>query len=156
MLIHIILIGVCYHSTSASTEEEQALHALISKACEMNDNVMICGDFNHRTIDWDLLHSQAEGQAFLDLSLDCYLVQKVNEPTRGENILDLVLVSDENMVENVKVSEPFGTSDHNVITYDLVCNVELKKLEEDVLRLPQCRLQWNEELCGKYRLEFSL
>ena len=27
---------------------------------------------------------------FLELTLDCFLHQHVNEPTRGENILDLV------------------------------------------------------------------
>ena len=29
----------------------------------------------------------------LDLTLDCFLYQLVDEPTRGENILDLVLSS---------------------------------------------------------------
>ena len=120
-----ICIGVCYHSTSATAEEEVALHELISRACITYKDILICGDFNHRTINWDLLRSQVEGQAFLDLTLESFLIQHVRDPTRGENILDLVLSSQLNMIDKLVVQEPFGTSDHNVITFDLVCDVEI-------------------------------
>src|SRR5688572_432048 len=46
--------------------------------------------------------------------------QHVMEPTRGDNILDLVLTLDENMVENVSVGEHYNTSDHQVIRWVLV------------------------------------
>lgn len=126
-----LLVGVCYLSPSASDEEEKALHDLITSVCENRNDVLICGDFNHRTIDWDRLHSQAEGRKFLDLTLDNFLVQHVKEPTRGENILDLVLTSDENMVECLQVREPFGTSDHNVITFELICSVEMQNWKQE-------------------------
>ena len=93
-----LVIGVCYHSTSASVVNEVALHNVIGQACHTYKNVLICGDFNHRTIDWDLLQCNSEGQKFLDLTLDCFLQQYVNAHTRDENILDLVLSSCESMV----------------------------------------------------------
>ena len=45
--------------------------------------------------------------------MNMFLVQHVNDPTRGTNKIhvDLVLSSEQNMVENVCVGEPF--SDHN-------------------------------------------
>ena len=49
------IIGVCYHSTSASVVNGVALHNVIGQACRRYRNVLICGAFNHRTIDWDLL-----------------------------------------------------------------------------------------------------
>eukprot|EP00794_Sanderia_malayensis_P001260 gene1260-1389_t len=126
-----IIIGVCYQKPSANAEEEEALHNLIKQACENNTEVLICGDFNHRTINWDLLQAQAEGRKLLDLTQDCFLTQHVKEPTRGENILDLVLSNKEEMVENVVVREPFSTSDHNVVAFDLVTEMDLAIWKEE-------------------------
>ena len=118
-----LVIGFCHHSTSASVVNEFALHNVIRLACRRYKDVLICGDFNHRTIDWDLLQCGSEGQKFLDLTLDCFLHQHVNEPTWGENILDLALYSCESMVDNLVVHKQFVNSDHNLITLDLFCDV---------------------------------
>ena len=109
---------------------EFALHNVIGQACRTYKNVLICGDFNHGIIDWDLLQCNREGQKFLDLTLDCFLHQHVNEPTRGENILDLVLSSWESMVDNLVVHELFANSDHNFITFDLFCDVSMTYWKE--------------------------
>ncbi len=116
-------IGVCYHSTSSTAEEEVALHQLIIRACIAYKDILICGDFNHRTINWDLLHSQVECQVFLDLTLESFLIQHVRVPTRGENILDLVLSSELNMIDKLVVQEPFGTR-----AFEIVCDVEIGKV----------------------------
>ena len=39
------------------------------------------------------------------------------EPTRGGNVLDLIVSSQNELVENVKVHEPLGSSDHNQIHF---------------------------------------
>jgi len=39
-----------------------------------------------------------------------------------KKILDLVLCSEENMIENLYVGEPFETSDHQLIRWKLVCS----------------------------------
>ena len=39
------------------------------------------------------------------------------EPTRGENVLDIVLSSQKECVDNVKICEPLGCSDHNQIHF---------------------------------------
>jgi hypothetical protein len=43
----------------------------------------------------------------------------VTENTRGENILDLILTTDKYLIDNVRVGEPFGTSDHNVVRFSI-------------------------------------
>ena len=35
------------------------------------------------------------------------------EPTRGDNVLYIVLSSQKELVDNVKIHEPLGNSDHN-------------------------------------------
>ena len=39
------------------------------------------------------------------------------EPTRGENVLDIVLSSQEEFVDNRKIGEPLGCSEHNQIYF---------------------------------------
>ena len=125
------LIGVCYHSPSAGADQERALHDLLRRACDRKEATVICGDFNHMSIDWRTLQAGAEGESFVELVQDCFLTQHVDCPTRGDNILDLVLTSEENMIENLVVREPLGTSDHNIITFDLMCSIEVKDWKEE-------------------------
>ena len=49
------------------------------------------------------------------------------EPTRGENILYLVLSSQNELVDNVKINEPLGNSDHNQIHFDIKVKSESRE-----------------------------
>ena len=49
---------------------------------------------------------------FLLLTQDCFLTQHVLEPTRGWNVLDLILSTQNELVDNVKVHESLVSSDH--------------------------------------------
>ena len=40
------------------------------------------------------------------------------ELIRGDNVLDKVLSSQKELVENVKIHEPLANSDHNQINFD--------------------------------------
>ena len=72
------------------------------------------GDFNHGNIKWDTLQSTGvEDQQFLCLVQDNFLTQHVLEPTRTTRILDIVLSSQKELVDNVEIKEPLGSSDHN-------------------------------------------
>ena len=56
----------------------------------------------------------------LDIIQDNFLQQLVDEPTRDQNILDLVLTTNADLIDNVVncvVGEPFY--DHNSITFTL-------------------------------------
>ena len=49
------------------------------------------------------------------------LSQLVLEATSGDNILDLVLASDELLVSNMSIGPPLGSSDHSAISFSLNC-----------------------------------
>ena len=53
-------------------------------------------------------------------------------PTRGGNILDLILSTEQNLVENVEVVESLGSSDHNSIDFSVITQVQLKESKESV------------------------
>ena len=77
---------------------------------------IIMGDFNHGHIQWTSLQSTGrEDQEFLNL--DSFLSQHVLEASSGENVLDIVLSSQKEFVDNVKICEPLGCSDHNQIHF---------------------------------------
>ena len=72
---------------------------------------MIMQDFNHGHIQWKSLESTTislEDQQFLFLMRDSFLTQHVLEPTRGENVLDIVLSSQNESVDNVKNTSIIG------------------------------------------------
>ena len=67
-----------------------------------------------------------EDKQFLFLIQDSFLTQHVLEPTRGENVLDIVLSSQKELVDNVKIFEPLGNSEHNQIHFDINVKSESK------------------------------
>ena len=58
-----------------------------------------------------------EDQQFTCLIQDNFLTHRVLEPTRGARVLDLVLYSQKEVADNVKIQEPFGSSDHNQLHF---------------------------------------
>ena len=75
-------------------------------------------DINHGHIQWEYLQSiGSEDQRFLNLVQESFLTQHVFEATRGENVLYIVLSSQKECVDNVKICEPLGCSDLNQICF---------------------------------------
>ena len=85
------------------------------------------------------------------------------EPTRGENVLDIVLSSQKELVDNVKILEPLGNSDHNQIQFDINVKSESKnkktyrrnfhKGNYKDMRKYLAKLDWNNMLMNKTAIE---
>ena len=85
------------------------------------------GNFNHRHIQWiSLENTGGENQQFLFLIQDSFLTQHVLERTRGENVLYIVLSSQNKLVDNVKIHEPLSNRDHIQIHFDIKVKSESK------------------------------
>ena len=67
------------------------------------------GDFIHGHIQ----STESADQKFFNLVQFSFLSQHVLEPTRGDNVLDIVLTSTKEFVDNVNICEPLGCRDHN-------------------------------------------
>ena len=85
---------------------------------------MIMGDFNHPGINWNYLESAADSEAFLLLMQDCFLTQHVLEPVRGGNVLDIVLSSQEELINDLRILEPLGKSGHSQIHFRLTLGTD--------------------------------
>jgi Endonuclease-reverse transcriptase len=89
--------------------------------------IMVMGDFNFADLNWVRPETLDDSHLFMKCVNDNFLVQSVEDCTRGKNVLDLVLTSEENMVENLVVGEPFGTSDHQIIRWTFIACKETVK-----------------------------
>jgi len=113
-----LTIGLVYRSPNIGHEEDVKLQNAIKETSK--GECVIMGDFNHGHIQWKSLESAGgDDQQFIFLIQDCFLTQHVLEPTRGGNVLDLVFSSQNELVDNVKVHEPLGSSDHNQIHFSI-------------------------------------
>jgi hypothetical protein len=82
-------------------------------------NVLV-GDFNMSRINWQAnLATKYLHQCFFDCVSELGLSQLVTEPTRGNSILDLILTDSDRAVFGVVVIEHFGTSDHNMVVFNI-------------------------------------
>jgi len=70
----------------------------------------------------NLLSSDNAGQKFLKLVMDCYLEQHVHQPTRFNDVLDLVFTSEIQIRDDIQVLAPVDNSDNNVLVWSMQCS----------------------------------
>ena len=113
-----VTIGVVYRCPNITKQNNEKIHNAISEVSK--GDCIIMGDFNHGNIKWNTLQSTGvEDQTFLCLLQDNFLTPHVLEPTRAARILDIVLSSQKEFVDNVVIQEPLGSSDHNQLHFNI-------------------------------------
>ena len=129
-----ILCGCVYRTQSGDTDmngcmqSTNAIRELMTKACQYNKNVVIAGDFNYKNIDWEnqlAINGHRHLADFIESLQDCFMFQHVTEPTRyrvneANNILDLILSSEEGMVQDLSYHPRSGQSDHICMEFKLI------------------------------------
>ena len=63
---------------------------------------------------------------------DNFLTHHVLEPTRAARVLDIVLSSQKEFVDNVVIQEPLGSSDHNQLHFNI-------NIKSDKTKVKECR-----------------
>ena len=119
------LYGCVYRSPNSSSENNSKLCENVSWASEKFSEIILLGDYNFPSIKW--LASECndqEGQIFLDTLESHGFQQLVAESTRYRHgqtpsLLDLIISNTPNVIENVKIGDPFGKSDHCRIEFDV-------------------------------------
>ena len=127
---------------------------------------IIMGDFNHGNIKWDTLQSTGvERQKCLCLVQDNFLTQHVLEPTTATRVLDIVLSSQKELVDNVEIKEPLGSSDHNQMHFNIniksdkttvtvkQCRRDFRKGNYEEIRKSLALIDWNDKMKNKTATE---
>ena len=113
--------AVFYRAPNGGKDGMAALCRCLSNLRLSSDLEFICaGDANAGKICWDSLRCEDPLQSELLETCEALNMQQlVKMPTRGENILDILIVSDKNGISSVKVSEPFLFSDHCSLNFEI-------------------------------------
>ena len=122
------------------------------------------GDFNHGNIKWDSQQSTGvEDQMFLCLVQDNFLTQHVLESTRAARVLDIVLSSHKEFVDNVVIQEPLGSSDHNQLHFNIniksdktkvkQCSRDFRRGNYEKIRKSLALIDWNDKMNNKTATE---
>lgn len=144
------VIGVCYRAPDSSKQNDEWLFKMFDNVS--NGRVIIMGDFNYAELDWSSSEKVDVSHQFVECLGRNFLYQHVEEPTRGQNYLDLLLSTD-NIIEEVKVGEPFESSDHQVIRFEVIVPKKVKdsntvkynyfKADYDAVRAHAEKLDWD-------------
>ena len=125
---------------------------------------IIMGDFNHGNIKWDSLQStEVDDQRMLCLIQDNFLTLHVLEPTRAARVLDIVLSSQKEFVDNVVIQGPLGSSDHNQLHFNINIKSDKTKVKQrrrDLrkgnyreIRKSLAHIDWNDKMKNKTATE---
>ena len=94
---------------------------------------------------------------------DNFLTQHVLEPSRAARILDIVLSSQKEFVDNVVIQEPLGSSDHNQLHFNIKiksvktkvkqCRRDFRKGNYKEIRKRLAHIDWNDKMKNKTATE---
>ena len=71
-----------------------------------------------------------QSRRFLESVKDNFLVQVIDGQTRGEALLDLVLINTEESIREVKTGGSLGCSDHALVEFVILKNAGLAKKKQ--------------------------
>ena len=118
-----------YRPPSANTEVIENLRSSLKQIQESRSaTLLLSGDFNLPSIDWETYTlkqnpaHQRESRLLLETIAELDLKQFADFPTRGNNLLDLIITNKESGVSDV-TSCP-GVSDHEMLMYNFHVRID--------------------------------
>ena len=114
-----------------STDNSEWIEALVSLDKDIKNaqaygkfqRICMGGDFNFPNLKWDGngkieidIHMNKQMEEFSILLNDYFLLNMVNQATRGNNILDLILTNDPESCIRTEIDLNIKFSDHNLVT----------------------------------------
>ena len=116
-----LILALVYRPPAQNSYVDNELYEQISGICNHNDAI-IFGDFNLPVTVWGGTLNSHSGHELYSNILESSLYQHIHEPTCGESILDIVLSTNDNQINNVDIGPEFSTSDHKSVFLTIECN----------------------------------
>ena len=129
-----LALSLVYRPPAQTIQTDNDLYDQIIEVSDAHDAV-IMGDFNLPTEKWGNPLTSHHGHDLYNNIKESSLTQFVENPTRGNHVLDLVLATKENLIENLNVGEEFSNSDHRGITFNInftadETNINIEKIPD--------------------------
>ena len=109
-----------YRPPGSDTKPLEDLQTFI-QGLDSTADLILVGDFNLPEIEWSCNRAlqQSHNHALLiDIIQDNFLTQLVSEPTRNQNILDLLITTSPDIIDRLVVGDCF--SDHNSLSFEIL------------------------------------
>ncbi|KAF2357940.1 Endonuclease/exonuclease/phosphatase [Trinorchestia longiramus] len=145
-------IVLVYRNPNCTAIKDDEFYDCLDIILSTPHETLIMGDFNLPHINWTSRQSQAPGSKFIDLLNTNSLQQHVNEPTRGNNILDLVMTTTDLSINGLEVTDKIG--DHQMIDFSLeVQDPNSRTQHKQVLDYKRANFKLMKEELGSYNYE---
>ncbi|GAB0190944.1 hypothetical protein GRJ2_001559700 [Grus japonensis] len=153
------IVGVCYRPPDQGDQADEALYRQIG-ATSCSQALVLMGDFMHPNICLrDNTAGHKQSRRFLEGTDNNFLLQVIEEPTRRDAMLDLVLTNKEGLVENVKLKGSLGCSDHKMVEFKILravrrahnklTTLDFRRADFGLFRDLLGRIPWDKALEGR-------
>ena len=138
-----VTTGVVYLCPNITKQNNDKIHYAITEVSKGDSIIM--GAFNHVNSKWDTPQGTGvEDQQFLCLVQDNVLTQHVLEPTRAARVLDIVLSSRKEFVDNVVIQELYWAA--AIITNNKKYRRDFRKGNYKEIRKSLTHVDWNDKM----------
>jgi hypothetical protein len=135
---HVKPWAVVYRPPGTSVNTFRETLDLVDHALHVNESwggaKILMGDLNFPGIKWPHgltgkgeSSDMVQARDLLKLGQDHFLTQVVQDPTQGDNILDLVFTRDRSLLKSSNIIDNKLLSDHNTIVFDLNWSLGMSK-----------------------------
>ena len=149
-----VTLALIYRPPRVTSDIDDRLYEQIADISCHTDSIFF-GDFNLPVARWGDPLTAHNGRDLYSNLLDSALHQHVNKPTRGINVLDIILSTNDTLVDNVNIGPEFSTSDHRIITFDVKITadninsssekvLDYRRADFNKLRTLLANANWNE------------
>ena len=123
--------------TNKSVESADSLIKQLQSLSRVRTHCILVGDLNCPQINWTNLTAPTNNiqDVLLHFTVNNSLEQLVDDATRGDNILDLVLSNEPTSIAQIKVICPFSSSDHCQVDVDIFVDSNSSTQPADVKKL---------------------
>ena len=151
--------GCIYRSPNSSPDNNSKILENMRWINELCNEIVLVGDFNLPTINWETLTSHdAYSDTFIETLDSMALEQLIRNPTRYRqaqtpSILDLLIVPNPELVSQISILDAFGKSDHCRLEFIIKnCHAEkirkthrynYKKMADDIFISEMNAVDWN-------------
>ena len=110
-----------YRPPTATTDSLRSLHSALG-ATSTSLPIIVCGDCNAPDVAWLTTSPKVKSpvaDTLCEFVCNNFFIQLVSHPTRGDNILDLLLTTNPDLISSVRVTDSLPGCDHDAIHFML-------------------------------------
>jgi len=151
-----LVVGVYNRLPDQEELTDEAFFLQLQEALRSQALVLL-GDFNHPNICWKSnTASCRQSSRLLECIEDNFLSQVISTSTRGDAILDLVVINASELVGDVKIGGSLGCSDHALVELTLLREMGITKSTVRTVNFRRANFQLFKEIVRRTPWEMVL